>query len=1425
MEVPRDQLPPTPKDIGEMSAAKQALAIAKTDGTSEYVKEMLTSSDSNILVFTDSKEAAEQLHRKIGNDVAVIHHGSHSDKHREEAVSHFDPATRQAGDKKRVFIATTQSAGIGINLQTADKVVFNDLPWTPADLRQAEDRAHRIGTESSVNVYWQTVEGHEFDQLIAETIKTKYELSKKVLEGKQLTKEERAWMDKAVSPQEMLATLKGERPAGEPATVRADAEKEKQTQSQPTVTVPKKDLPPEVAEGKRAEPPKAVLKPKAEAKGPEPKPEPKPKPKAEPQPKPKAEPKPKFVANLPQAPGPQQAATDHVSSERVPQSLRDAAAALHAQHKAGQEAGQEVPRGTADRLETWMRMNAGETIDGGRVNTVGKRAWTWSTPDHTIKLVRPTDRGPAYLRYSPAGAPEPPPSKPPQTPPAAVPGPEEGATTTVQGKPAPKPKQTARAAPGAHVMTQRRGRRTKTARAEAAGQMRLFKSRRPALRAVVPQDAYGWLMGRVDHLLKSHDLDGALDLLAKAAGHKYLRRIPTGDPKRRWRYVYSEASGQAAGGEPQKGEKLRLTSEGQAGHYEVEHAYDNGWVTLRHDESGAFLTMHRDMLQDLYRQEHAAKIEAAHKRLKKTVSAARQYGSEMQQKRAQGQLMAFQAAWDIKPKADEPKAVIREFGPIERNEMEPKANEIAGYDTPTIEGLLADIESRIKIRETLPAGVPIAYLRWKAVIKQALDLRKDRQATATKEQLEAPPIVAPATVDPETLPPAQAPEGTPKEVKPKQPKQPAKEPESGKLEAVGDHIYGSIKDLRREGLIQNPEALNTMSFRDAARVVKKENVVPTHDPNTLRAVGMSASGAHMALGLLASIKMKPGDTDEQRRAYIRDAAEVSESILNCKTMDDVRELGMEIHRARKAAPRYIRAADTQLYDLPKGQGRAQFEVIKLARAAAKELAKQTPGVDYEVLYVDEEGKTASQYSAVAVGIFKKALRPYDSLGERFDRFIRGDGKEYRSVWRTAHGIQKAEQAGTDGWQLLNAAGDLEEKKKQAKIAERKAKQEGKGQFEEGKTYRGWSEALQVAGKVIREGGTPVPATADAERTRQTFNLREIDYGTEGYMKQADREYHTKALEGALHDLSDVLGVPPHMVSFQGRLGIGLGARGKGTAGGKKKAAKAHYEPGKFAMNITKWRGGGSVAHEWGHALDNLIVETNVTNRTGALDEEFATHIPTNPNLPADVRNAVQGVLQAMTKAENPAQARKQHEKRLAELKGTLDAKRQEFNQLRERKGELDRRPSTEQQRVDRLERAKARLVREQAQLEQYQSQKGKKAEDNARYAQAMVNMTEKSIALYSDPKSVWSDQEREEWSSINREMSVAGQEIDSWHLPIYNIAKSMDPEGSNYAMDAAILGQGYWDMPTEMLARAFAAYTEDKLAEKQRRNTYLVDGT
>lgn len=191
-------MPTIPDEIGGMSTALVQAALAKAQITCDFVQEILESSDSCVLVFSESVDTAKKIAETLG-DVAILHHGQMSDDRREAAKVEF----QNENSSKRVLVSTRQSLAVGATLTRADKVVFNDLPWVSTDIRQAEDRTHRIGQKNCVNVYWMTARNNEWDANLTNIIRRKYSLTKKMNEGKQLTKEEQEWLSKPITLDEI----------------------------------------------------------------------------------------------------------------------------------------------------------------------------------------------------------------------------------------------------------------------------------------------------------------------------------------------------------------------------------------------------------------------------------------------------------------------------------------------------------------------------------------------------------------------------------------------------------------------------------------------------------------------------------------------------------------------------------------------------------------------------------------------------------------------------------------------------------------------------------------------------------------------------------------------------------------------------------------------------------------------------------------------------------------------------------------------------------------------------------------------------------------------------------------------------------------------------------------------------------------------
>lgn len=97
--------------------------------------------------------------------------------------------------------------------------------------------------------------------------------------------------------------------------------------------------------------------------------------------------------------------------------------------------------------------------------------------------------------------------------------------------------------------------------------------------------------------------------------------------------------------------------------------------------------------------------------------------------------------------------------------------------------------------------------------------------------------------------------------------------------------------------------------------------------------------------------------------------------------------------------------------------------------------------------------------------------------------------------------------------------------------------------------------------------------------QSAFGFRGGEFGN--WLNAEERQQFLNYAYDALMDLASILHISPKALSLGGELSIAFGARGK-------QGARAHYEPTRAVINLTKMNGAGSLAHEWAHALDNYF---------------------------------------------------------------------------------------------------------------------------------------------------------------------------------------------------------------------------------------------
>ncbi|XP_037252936.1 DNA annealing helicase and endonuclease ZRANB3 isoform X5 [Falco rusticolus] len=155
-------------------------AIAKAGAVKDYIKMMLENDKLKFLVFAHHLSMLQACTEAvIENKVRYIRiDGSVPSSERIHLVNQFqkDPDTR-------VAILSIQAAGQGLTFTAATHVVFAELYWDPGHIKQAEDRAHRIGQCSSVNIHFLIAKG-TMDTLMWAMLNRKSRVTGSTLNGK-----------------------------------------------------------------------------------------------------------------------------------------------------------------------------------------------------------------------------------------------------------------------------------------------------------------------------------------------------------------------------------------------------------------------------------------------------------------------------------------------------------------------------------------------------------------------------------------------------------------------------------------------------------------------------------------------------------------------------------------------------------------------------------------------------------------------------------------------------------------------------------------------------------------------------------------------------------------------------------------------------------------------------------------------------------------------------------------------------------------------------------------------------------------------------------------------------------------------------------------------------------------------------------------
>jgi hypothetical protein len=293
------------------------------------------------------------------------------------------------------------------------------------------------------------------------------------------------------------------------------------------------------------------------------------------------------------------------------------------------------------------------------------------------------------------------------------------------------------------------------------------------------------------------------------------------------------------------------------------------------------------------------------------------------------------------------------------------------------------------------------------------------------------------------------------------------------------------------------------------------------------------------------------------------------------------------------------------------------------------------------------------------------------------------------------------------------------------------------------------------------------------KIQEHFGFSNVELGQSLLDKEAKE--HIRHFLGAMADFGDILNMNIVELNKLGGLSIAFASRGHGKA-------SAHYEGLRKVINITKTRGGGAVAHEYMHYLDNILPKID---RAEYSYKEYASVIKEGRygmrSAPVEnkaVFKAIDNIFQYIYNRIMPSidgDNRRTSEQTIVKVKKLINAT--------DKGWQIPTRFST----------LRTGAPKVPTDIDEY------------------FNLFKERYSHYKRIENLKA-----------KDISVLGAIVKKFGYKFYEF--EFETRNSQYYANAIAMGSDYWSRAWELFARAFETYIFDKLDKLGRANSYLVSG-
>lgn len=417
-----------------------------------------------------------------------------------------------------------------------------------------------------------------------------------------------------------------------------------------------------------------------------------------------------------------------------------------------------------------------------------------------------------------------------------------------------------------------------------------------------------------------------------------------------------------------------------------------------------------------------------------------------------------------------------------------------------------------------------------------------------------------------------------------------------KITDFGEKIGGARKDLAALDRMLRGEDIENWTAAEREQYVTKAQIFKRPDYQKMMDEGMPRLAAYFIKTVYDALPAKPPHkTEEGQKAFVNFLNYYKECLDRVKTTDDAAKF---FDNAVKNSP-YIERRYSGYAITAESHGCMSNKLFKAAQYSSFKLQQ---GISKRQFGYSEGEKLSKGYTFIHF--------TGDNVKLEKDMYY----DTYSIVHRTANGryfykptdeMSHPENWEKDTWVVMKPnrtvfGANFESKEaameavvefQKSSLKDKPEKETGKKEPTKKRFVPPQLEHIKRTGMDFRDG-----QDVTGENMLETFGLRGGEFGN--WENQNDRQTNLNMAFEAFKDLAKALNMSDKDISLGGKLAMAWGARGSGSA-------LAHFERADNVINLTKLRGAGSLAHEWGHALDCYIARVEYPNSVGMATENGA----------------------------------------------------------------------------------------------------------------------------------------------------------------------------------------------------------------------------